>query len=268
MKKAIALSIVITLVITLSIVWTALYVLRAPWKPRPEGTPTPAPTGEGWIDLLSEEHRPHWRNITDDTEIFGFEDDMLHIYGKSITPLRYVGYAAEHFGDFELHLEFKLTRRANSGVFLRVQENDPVRRGFEVQVLEDHGRPPSYTSSGSVYDVVSPMFNMSKPAGEWNSFDISLRGHHIVVYKNGWKIIDADMSKMTMPIGKFPIPFAELPMVGLIALQDHGGEAWFRNIYVRPITAEETVEQEIPAPEDDQEDTETASEEEAPNGAA
>ncbi len=249
MKKAIALSVLLTLVVVLAAVAAVHYVLHAPWKPRPEGMPTPAPTDDGWIDLLSEEHRPHWRNITDDRDIFEFQDDMLHIFGHSITPLRYVGYAGRTFSDFELHLEFKLARRTNSGVFLRVQEDDPVQRGFEVQVLEDHGRPPSYTSSGSIYDVVSPMFNMSRPAGEWNSFDISLRGHHIVVYKNGWKIIDTDMSKMTMPIGKFPTPFAELPMEGIITLQDHGGAAWFRNIYVRPLDEPEE------APEDTAEDT-------------
>ena len=251
MKKAIALSIVLTLIVTLTVMGAVHYVLRAPWKPRPEGLPTPVPTGEGWINLLSEEHRPHWRNITDDTDIFTFEDDMLHIFGRSLTTLRYVGYDGRPFSDFELHLEFKLARRTNSGVFLRVQENDPVRRGFEVQVLEDHGSPPSYTSSGSIYDVVSPMYNMSRPAGEWNSFDITARGHHIVVYMNGWKVIDADLSKMTMPIGKFQIPFAELPMDGLLALQDHGGRAWFRNIYARPLDEAAEATEDMDTPEED-----------------
>ena len=235
MKKTILLSSVGTLFIVVVILGVVHYFWHTPWKPRPEGQPTPAPTGEGWLNLLDEEQRAHWRNITDDTDIFTFEGDVLHILGRSLTTLRYVGYTGQPFSDFELHLEYKVASRANSGVFLRVQENDPVRRGFEVQVLEDHGKPPSYTSSGSVYDVVTPMFNMSRPAGEWNSFDITARGRHLVVYMNGWKVIDADFSKMTSPIGKFSLPFAELPLEGLLALQDHGGKVWYRNIYVRPL---------------------------------
>lgn len=235
MKKTILLSVVCTLLIVALILCTALYILRAPWKPRPQGMPTAVPEGEGWINLLDDEHRPLWRNITDETDIFAFEGDELHIFGRSLTTLRYVGYTGRPFSDFELHLEYRLARRTNSGVFLRVQEKDPVHRGFEVQVLDDHGKPPSYTSSGSIYDVVSPMFNMSRPTGEWNSFNIIARGHELAVYMNGWKVIDTDLSKMTETIGKFSVPFAELPLEGLIALQDHGGRIWYRNIYIRPL---------------------------------
>jgi len=245
MKKTILLSVVITLALVFSVMGIVHYVMQGSWKPRPEGTPTAVPAGEGWMDLLSEQYRSNWRNIKDDMEIFEMDGDMLHIFGKSLGTLRYVGYGGRTFSDFELHLEFKLARRTNSGVFLRAQENDPVYRGFEIQVIEDNGKAPSYTSCGSIYDVASPMFNMSRPAGEWNSYDITARGQNIIVYMNGWKVIDADLSKMTSLIGKFEVPFAELPLDGLIALQDHGGEAWFRNIVIRPIetaTVESVIE--------------------------
>lgn len=205
-----------------------------PRGPIPVGEPTAPPEGPGWIDLLSEEHAPLWKNITDDKDIFAIEDGVLHIYGRTWFPLRYVGYTGRDFGDFDLHLAFKLTRRANSGVFLRVQENDPVRRGWEVQVLEDYGKPPHRHGCGAIYDIVTPMYNMSRPPGEWNSFDISVRGHIVKVTMNGWLIVHADFSKMTEPLGKFPLPYAEMPLSGLIALQDHGGEVWFRDIRVRP----------------------------------
>jgi len=89
--------------------------------------------------------------------------------------------------------------------------------------------------TGSLYDVACPMFNMARPAGEWNSYDISVQERRVVVHVNGWKVLDTDLARMTMPIGKFPIAFAELPLEGMIALQDHGGEAWFRNIWIRPL---------------------------------
>lgn len=202
-------------------------------NPVPIGQPTPRPEGEGWIDLLDAEHAPGWKNITDDKDIFAINDGVLHIFGKTIHPLRYAGYAPERFGDFELHIEFKLARRANSGVFVRSQPNDPVQRGFEIQVLEDHGKPPSKNSCGSIYDITTPMYNMSRPAGEWNSFDISVKGKEVIVFMNGWRIIHTDLSKMSTPLGKFKIAYDEMPMEGMLMLQDHGGEAWYRNILIR-----------------------------------
>ena len=203
--------------------------------PVPQGAPTPAPEGPEWIDLLDEVHIGGWKNITDSADIFAVEDDELHIFGASLGKLRYAGYTGQRFSDFELHLEFKVTWRANSGVFLRAQEDDPVYRGFEVQVLDDHGVTPHKNGSASIYDVVSPMFNMALPRGEWNSYDITCEGTHVVVIMNGWKVIDTDLALMKQPLGKFDVPFAELPREGILALQDHGGEVWYRNIRIRTL---------------------------------
>ncbi|HNR29617.1 MAG TPA: DUF1080 domain-containing protein [Candidatus Hydrogenedentes bacterium] len=207
------------------------------WKvgPMPRGAPTPRPEGNGWINLLDAAHAPQWRNITDDRDIFAIRDGILHIPGGSAAPLRYAAYTGERFGDLELHIEFKVTWRANSGVFLRVHPEDPVHRGFEVQVLDDHTQAPNKNGSGSIYDVASPMFNMALPRGEWNSYDITVRGRQVIVVMNGWKVIDTDFAQMNAPIGKFSTPFAQLPLEGLIALQDHGGEVWYRNIFVRKL---------------------------------
>jgi hypothetical protein len=205
-----------------------------PRDPVPEGLPTARPEGEDWIDLLGPEHAGGWKNVTDDKNIFGLGDGMLHIYGRSLVPLRYVGFAGQTFGDFDLHLEYKVSRHANSGVFLRAQPGDPVYRGFEIQILDDYGKAPTKNRSAAMYDVATPMFNMSRPAGEWNSFDISVEGPQVIVIMNGWKVIDVDLSRMTKPYGKFEVAYQDLPREGIIALQDHGGEVWYRNIYVRP----------------------------------
>jgi len=203
--------------------------------PVPIGMPTPRPEGEGWIDLLDAANAPHWKNLGDSLDIFEIEDGILHIHGRTIYPLRYATYTAQTFADFDLHLEYKVARRANSGVFLRATPNDPVNRGFEVQVLDDFGKRPSKNGAGAIYDVVTPMYNLSRPAGEWNSLDITAKGKQISVTLNGWKVIECDFAKMTEPIGKFPIAYTTLPLEGNLALQDHGGEVWYRNILIRPL---------------------------------
>ncbi|MFA6241343.1 MAG: DUF1080 domain-containing protein [Candidatus Hydrogenedentales bacterium] len=231
MKKRLV-AILCTVIVGLALLGEGL-ALAWPDGPVPKGTPTPRPEGEGWVDLLDASHAAGWKNITDDMDIFEIKDGMLHIYGKTWWPLRYSGYEAEKFGDFDLHIEFKVARRANSGVFLRAQSDDPVQRGFEVQVLDDFGKTPSKNSSGSIYDVVTPMFNMSLPAGEWNSYDISVVGQSVTVIMNGWLVIQTDMSKMTTPYGKFQVAYKDLPLEGMLMFQDHGGEAWYRNVMIK-----------------------------------
>lgn len=204
------------------------------FKPVPVGSLTPVTEGPEWIDLLDAEHAPLWKNVSDDADIFEIVDGMLHIHGITITPLRYVGYTGEHFGDFDLHIEYMVTPGANSGIFIRKQPGDEVMRGFELQVLDDFGEAPTRNTSAAIYDVATPMFNMSKPAGEWNSLDIALRGKQLVVYMNRWLVLYTDLSQMKTPLGKFEYAFNDLPLTGMLALQDHGGEVWYRNIRIHP----------------------------------
>lgn len=222
---------VVAIILVVAAVIVGLVV--AWWRePIPEGEATARPTGEGWVDLLDEAHVAGWKDISGKRNIFEIKDGMLHIFGGSSIFLRYVGYTAEQFNNVDLHIEFKLAKGTNSGVFLRAALDD-VHRGFEVQVLDDRGDAPNKNGCGAIYDVVSPMFNMSKPAGEWNSYDISLNGREVWVHMNGWLVVHTDMSKMTSPIGKFATPYAKMPLEGYLALQDHGGEVWYRNIVVR-----------------------------------
>lgn len=197
---------------------------------RPGGKPTPAPDGPGWTDLLDAEHAPGWKAVKGHPS-FAIKDGVLHISNPADGG--YVGYMPERYGDFELHLEFKVNWMGNSGVFFRSPAEDPVFRGIEVQVLGDHGRAPTTHSCGALYDVATPMYNVSRPAGQWNSYDITCRGSRLVVVCNGWKVLDVDLDQLTMPVGKFDQPLAERAQEGHFLLQDHHCAAWYRNIRVK-----------------------------------
>ncbi len=199
----------------------------------PVGAATPRPTGEGWIDLFAPENQAAWKNVTDEQKVWEFQDGVMHVLGTPGTE--YFAWTTQEFGDFEMHIEFKVNEGGNSGVFVRTATDDPVQKGMEVQVYGDYGQVPNRNSSGSLYDVACPMFNMLMPYGEWNSYDITCKGSSLVVVMNGWKILDLDLSKMTTPIGKFDTPLAQLPQKGHIILQDHGAEVWFRNLVVKPL---------------------------------
>ncbi|MCL4217377.1 MAG: DUF1080 domain-containing protein, partial [Candidatus Hydrogenedentes bacterium] len=123
--------------------------------PTPQGAPTPPPAGEGWLNLLDSGHAGAWENVTDDKDIFAVEGDVLHIFGKTLLPLRYVGFTGREFGDLEMHVDFKVAAGANSGIFLLSSPGDPVNRGFEVQVLDDFGDAPTKHGCAAIYDVVT-----------------------------------------------------------------------------------------------------------------
>lgn len=200
----------------------------------PQGQPTPTPDGEEWLDLFSVDNAGYWENVTDEkADIFKIENGVFHVPGQEST--RYIAWQKESFGDFELHIEFKVPKDANSGVFIRTDPADPVQRGMEIQVVGDYSAAPSIHSGGALYDIATPMFNMALPAGAWNSYDIRFQGDTLDVVYNGWKVLSLDISLMTQPLGKFDTPLASLPREGHIILQDHGDEVTYRNLKIRRI---------------------------------
>jgi hypothetical protein len=80
------------------------------------------------------------------------------------------------FGDIQLHVEWAAPSppagvgqdRGNSGVFLM--------RQFEVQVLDSY-KADTYADgqAGAIYGQYPPLFNASRPPGQWQSYDIAFR---------------------------------------------------------------------------------------------
>ena len=234
MKKQFCVVLAAAVVLTLGGVLGQACVFADDEERLPEGTPTPRPEGDEWIDLLAADNAALWKNVTDPgAERVEIEDGVFHVFGEK--PTNYIAWTGQAFGDFELHAEVKVTPGANSGVFFRTSPDEPVQAGMEIQVYDDHGEPPSKNGSGALYDVATPMFNLARPAGEWNSYDIKCEGALVEVRVNGWKVLDFDLDQFTAPIGKFDTPLAKLPREGHVILQDHGDEVWFRNVMVKPL---------------------------------
>ena len=183
--------------------------------------------------MLDEDRVSGWRANVKPAALFETEDSMLHLLGTESGA--YVGYMPERLRDFALHVEFRLAKAANSGIILRGEMETSDHCGLEIQLLEDAGRAPTKTSCGALYGVATPTFNMSLPAGHWNSLDITCQGRVLVVYMNGWKILDVDLAKMTNPIGSSAIPYAQMPLDGFIMVEDRIGEAWFRNFVIKKL---------------------------------
>jgi hypothetical protein len=85
------------------------------------------------------------------------------------------------FGDFKLHVEFRYPKESNSGVYLRGRH--------EVQIEDDYGQQPDSHRFSGVYGFISPSEIAAKPAGEWQTYDITLVGRMVTVVANGKTVI-------------------------------------------------------------------------------
>jgi hypothetical protein len=85
------------------------------------------------------------------------------------------------FGDFKLHVEFRYPKESNSGVYLRGRH--------EVQIQDDFGNPPANDRFSGVYGFISPSVIAARPAGEWQTYDITLIGRMVTVVANGKQVI-------------------------------------------------------------------------------
>lgn len=136
------------------------------------------------------------------------------------------------FGDFELLLEYKTVRLADSGIYLRgvpqVQIWDTTEEGGKWNIGADKGSGGLWNNSAGAPGK-DPSKLMDKPFGEWNSFRILMIGNRVTVYFNGEKVVD--QAEMENYFDR-SIPIFER---GPIQLQTHGGEIRWKNVFIREI---------------------------------
>ena len=143
---------------------------------------------------------------------------------------RYDAYLTteREYGDFVLDLEFKFEPKGNSGVFMRVGDlSDHVTSGFEVQILDTHGKQNfGEHDCGGVIGTSAPKKMVVKPAGEWNRYTITLKGSHLKVVLNNELIQDLDLSETKLK---------DRPAKGYISFQDEAKRVWYRNVRIKEL---------------------------------
>ncbi len=203
------------------------------------------PTAAGWTVLFDGKSNAAWRGYNKpDFPASGWvvENGVL----KSIAKMKDVPdlVTRQKFKDFDLELEWRTALGANGGVLYRVAEQAAPawNSGLEMQIIDDvgHAGIKPLNSTGALYDLVAPSMKALRPAGEWNSTRIVVKGTHVEHWLNGAKIVDCDLAspelKELIAKSKFKDMkrFATEPE-GLIGLQYHGDEVAFRNIRVRAL---------------------------------
>ena len=123
------------------------------------------------------------------------------------------------YGDFQIRSEFWVDADANSGIFLRCADPQKVtsKTCYEVNIYDK--RPePSY-GTGAIVDVAK-VVPMPKAGGQWNIYEITAIGPHLVVTLNGTRTVDVLDYKLSR---------------GPIALQYGAGVVKFRKVEIKPL---------------------------------
>jgi hypothetical protein len=129
----------------------------------------------------------------------------------------------QEFEDFNLKLETNIPAESNSGVYLRGI--------YEIQVVDSYKKELDPHNMGAVYSRIKPTVSAEKPAGQWQSLDMTLCNRHITVILNGIKIIDNQ--PVDGPTGGAMKSDVFAP--GPIYLQGDHGKIEYRNITLTPI---------------------------------
>lgn len=231
----------------------------------PEGAP-PVPVAQtpddDWRDLFDGKTLSGWRNYGgDENEVrkWQVQDGSLALVQEGVFPMwdmiksvvfggpgGDLVYYREKFRDFELSLQWKISRGGNSGIFYLVKdetENVSWRTGIEMQVLDNEGHDDGQIvthRAGDLYDLISADPETVRPVGEWNDVRIRIKDNHIEHWLNGVKVVSVERGSDEWDALVAASKFADMPGYGksesgYIALQDHGDPVWYRNIRVRDL---------------------------------
>ena len=208
--------------------------------------------GADWIVLFDGVSLNGWHGFNKSGPVDNWivEDGVLTCLGKTGGSDIGGDLVSElEFGNFELEWEWKISPGGNSGLMYHVIESPeyqaPYETGPEYQLIDDIGFPGNledWQQAGANY-AMNPADTAKKvlrPVGEWNSSKIIYRDGHVEHWLNGQKIVEFDEGTAAWEHekkeGKWKdFPDYKLVNRGRIALQDHGDQAWFRDIRIKDL---------------------------------
>jgi hypothetical protein len=214
--------------------WSLLASLSLIWFALPN-VPAAGEAPPGFEPLFNGKDLTGWQVVNGKKDAWSAENGLLVVKGQGGGWLM----TEKEYADFELMLEYKLVEKGNSGVALRSPLGGrPSNTAMEIQILDDAWHKVNYKGlkrtqlTGSIYDVVPPSVEVTKPIGEWNQMRITAKGRHITVELNGTKIVDANLDDYKDRFEQHP---GLLRTKGHLGLQSHNDRVEFRSLYVKPL---------------------------------
>jgi hypothetical protein len=240
MKRNIILSIAVLMLFTLSCSGQKINKLSSKEKKA------------GWVLLFNGKDFTGWRQCNGKAMPVNWviEDKAMKVFtGEGRKPGEGsdgdILYSEKKFKNFEVSIDWKASKSANSGIFFNVREvpGKPIYYASpEIQVLDNVDATDNKIDShlaGSLYDMIAADPKTVHPAGEWNTIVIRVENGKVTHTQNGVKVVEYelwtpawDALVANSKFKTFPGFTEGISKEGYIGLQDHGYPVWFRNIKI------------------------------------
>jgi hypothetical protein len=210
--------------------------------------PAAKTAGDGtWVQLFDGKSLAGWRGYKkpDSKETFWkIENGTLTLPGTGAGDTRGSKdlITEATFEQFHLRWEWKIALGGNSGVKYFVLEDEPSAIGHEYQLIDDERHADAkigpHRQTAALYDVFPAHDRPSKPAGEWNTSEVIVRGKHVVHVLNGKTVLEYDLDSPALSEAVAKSKFKDIarfgkPQNGHILVQDHGDQVWYRKIEIQ-----------------------------------
>jgi len=208
---------------------------------------------KGWISLFDGVSTNGWHSYGKSSvgQAWKVEDGMIHLDAAAKKTYQTDGggdmVTNNEFGNFDLKLEWKISKNGNSGIIFYVHEDSSYKEswntGMEMQVLDNDGHPDGKIHkhrAGDLYDLIPCTIETVRPVGEWNQVEMISNKGKLELKLNGTTVVSTtlwdDNWKQLIAGSKFKnMPGFGTYTKGKIALQDHGNEVWFKNIMIKKL---------------------------------
>jgi hypothetical protein len=205
-------------------------------------------TGQGYKSLFDGKTMTGWRTYQNKpADSWMVKDGTLYCKGSTTdkSDRRADLITTEEFENFDLSLDWKISPKGNSGIMYMVTEQYPAAylSGPEYQIIDDKNFPEkleTWQMTGANYAMDPAPTAAPNPPGEWNHARIVVNRGHVEHWLNGKKIVDYQLWTEDWKQKKLAGKWKDAEGYGMskrghIALQDHGSEAWFKNIRIKDL---------------------------------
>ena len=203
---------------------------------------------DGWLLLFDGNTMNGWRTYKNKTSnSWEVVNGEIHCKGSETdkSDKRADLITTGQYENFELSLDWKIAKGGNSGIMYHVTEayDAPYESGPEYQLLDDVGfsdKLEEWQKTGADYAMYTASSRPTKPVGEYNNTKIIFNNGHVEHWLNGVKVLEFEAWSADWNDRKNKGKWKDYPgygtaKTGFICLQDHGSEAWFRNIKIKKL---------------------------------
>ncbi len=187
----------------------------------------------GFVPVFNGKDLSGWKGALDSCEVA----DGAIVWKKGKGG---VLFTEKEYGDHVVRLEYRVPPGGNNGLAIRYPGKGRASTDgmCEIQILDDdhprYARLDPRQFNGSAYGMIAAHRGYTRPAGEWNFMEISVRGSHIQVELNGTRILDGNLATVTEFKDNQPHPGKDRSR-GHFGFAGHGDPVTFRNIMIREL---------------------------------